>query len=182
MNTMAVQGVESYRDLTLWPDHKTGIVLLATQVADHFFSLPTNEGGNVVAVVVKGPEPGKEAKGLRMLTLSPMGDFGAPEEKAAWGMLFAMLMGEPDSIAGFQSFEGRTTEYSEGEVTARHEDVYVQAVFTQDDGPIQLRRTIFHRNDEGIAVPGTVDVVEGDDLNLRGRMTGVQDEDEGEGE
>ena len=175
MNGLAIRGIESYMDLGNWPDHKTGIVLLATQFADRFFSEPSDEGGNMVAAIVKGPEAGKEGRGLRLLTLVPMTDFNSAEEKAAWGALFAMMMGESDAIAGFQAFEGRmTVATKDGAASMNRQDAFCQIVFTHDDGPIQLRTTPFKRNDDGVAVPvGAVTVVEEDELNgAEGRLLG----------
>lgn len=179
MNGMAIKGVESHLDLGFWPDHKTGIVLLATRFADHFFSGPTDECGNMVAAIVKSPEPGKEDRGLRLLTLSPMEEFTSAEEKMAWGALFAMMMGETDAIAGFQAFEHRlSVATKDGEVTTNRQDAFCQILFTHEDGPIQLRATAFKRNDEGVAVPLGAVMVEEDMDAAKGRLLGSASRDD----
>jgi len=176
MDGIVIKGTESHLPLSLWPDTKTGIVLLATQYADLFFGGPSIEGSNMVAVVVKSPAPGQEHKGLRVLTLTPMGGFSRPEEKDAWGVFFAAMLAEKDSMAGFQAFEGRVTTFEQESVTAFREDSWVQMIFTQD-GLLQVRDTRFSRNAEGVAVPRRpVQVTDGDGVTLEGRMTGRKDE------
>ncbi len=174
MDGIFIQGTESSLSLALWPDPRTGIVLLATQFADLFFAGPSTEGGNMAAVIVKSPAPGKEEKGLRVITLMPVGGgFNRPEEKEAWGLFFSMMLSESDSIAGFQSFEGRIQKVAQdsGQM-AEKEDAFIQLIFTQE-GLLQMRDTKFKRNAEGVAIPtGPVQVEEGEGVSVEGRMVG----------
>ena len=143
MNRIRV--IEQTPEVEHWPSLAEGIVLLATRVADEFFSTPSSRGLNASLDVVEITPEGQ----IELVTLStPDSDI----DSARWQGLFAKMIAEPRVIACCQTFE---TDPDSPVLPGRDGgEALVQSLYAQGRGVIQVRVTPFMRfEEECVPVP-----------------------------
>jgi len=148
---LPIRGKSLTVPMDFWPDHKSGITLLATMMADTFFSAATKKKPAApMGMVVRCLPTGE----LRQLMFGPDVEQLTPEAATSWAAFFTAMMREEGVIAGFHVMEGHffRIEADQVQKDSPH-PALISSIYLADEGFFMSRVAHFERNEEGIPVP-----------------------------